>query len=275
MEERVAGCVEATRGCKHLCLHCPIPPVYQGRFFAVPRALVLGDIAEQVRQGARHISFGDPDFLNGPGHALSIARELHAAHPTLTFDFTAKIAHLLQHKSLLPQLRECGALFVTSAVESLSDAVLANLNKGHTREDVVQALALLRKAGLALRPTFLPFTPWSTVADYLELLDWLRQEGLLQHVEPVQLTLRLLVPPGSALLGASQFARGRSWLDEAAFTYRWEHPDPRMDALQAQVQHLVEEATQAQWPAEQVFAALEQAALAQAGPGERPGAHAH
>ncbi len=273
-QERVAGYVEATRGCKHLCLHCPIPPVYGGRFFAVPRALVLEDIAAQVCQGARHISFGDPDFLNGPTHALAIARELHAAHPDVTFDFTAKIEHLLRHRALLPELKRCGALFVTSAVESLSDTVLAHLRKGHTRGDVTEALALLRRIGLALRPTFVPFTPWSTLADFLELLDWVRQEGLQQHVAPVQLTLRLLVPPGSALLGTPQFAAVRSWLDEAAFTFRWQHPDPRMDTLQAEAQGLVEAATQADEPPERTFAALEQAASALARLGERPGLHA-
>ncbi|MBI1725468.1 MAG: radical SAM protein, partial [Candidatus Tectomicrobia bacterium] len=30
-EMLLAGAVEASRGCKHLCLHCPIPPVYGGR----------------------------------------------------------------------------------------------------------------------------------------------------------------------------------------------------------------------------------------------------
>lgn len=273
-EARVAGYVEATRGCKHLCLHCPIPPVYGGRFFAVPRTLVLNDIADQVRQGARHITFGDPDFLNGPTHAMALARELHAAHPEVTFDFTAKVEHLLRHRELLPELKRCGALFVVSAVESLSDLVLANLRKGHTREDVFAALALLREIGLVLRPTFVPFTPWTTVADYLELLDWVRQEGLLEHVTPVQLTLRLLVPPGSALAGRPQFASVRARLDEAAFTYRWEHPDPRMDRLHGEVQRLVELATQSEWPSERSLAAFEDAALALAQPSERPRAHA-
>jgi hypothetical protein len=272
-ERRLAGYVEATRGCKHLCLHCPIPPVYRGRFFAVPRALVLEDIAGQVGQGARHISFGDPDFLNGPGHALALARELHAAHPHLTFDFTAKIEHLLRHRTLLPELKRCGALFVTSAVESLSDTVLACLDKGHTRRDVAEALALLRRTGLAPRPTLLPFTPWAGLADYLELLAWIRREGLLWNVEPVQMTLRLLVPPGSSLLGTPQFSSLRSCLDAAAFTHRWEHPDPRMDALHSDVQRLAEQAAQAKWPPERTFAAFERAALAWAHPGERPGLH--
>src|SRR5262249_18299777 len=34
--QELAGYVEASRGCKHRCRHCPIPPVYDGRFFVVP-----------------------------------------------------------------------------------------------------------------------------------------------------------------------------------------------------------------------------------------------
>ncbi len=71
------GYVEASRGCRHLCLHCPIPPVYGGRFFVVPREIVLEDIRRLVRMGARHITFGDPDFLNGPGHSLRIVQAMH------------------------------------------------------------------------------------------------------------------------------------------------------------------------------------------------------
>src|SRR5207302_645569 len=63
-----AGYVEASRGCKHLCRHCPIPSVYGGRFFAVPEEIVIGDAVRQIAAGARHLTFGDPDFLNGPAH---------------------------------------------------------------------------------------------------------------------------------------------------------------------------------------------------------------
>ena len=98
----LVGYVEASRGCKHLCRHCPIPPVYGGRFFVVPVEVVLADIRQQVEAGATHITFGDPDFLNGPGHALAVTRALHEAFPALTFDFTAKIEHLLRHRDRLP-----------------------------------------------------------------------------------------------------------------------------------------------------------------------------
>ena len=63
------GYTEASRGCKHLCRHCPVVPVYNGAFRVVPMDIVLADIRQQVAAGAEHITFGDPDFLNGPTHA--------------------------------------------------------------------------------------------------------------------------------------------------------------------------------------------------------------
>jgi radical SAM superfamily enzyme YgiQ (UPF0313 family) len=240
-----AGYVEASRGCLHGCLHCPIPPVYGGRFFAVPRDVVLADVRQLVAAGAGHITFGDPDFLNGPGHAVRLTRALHAEFPELSYDFTAKIEHIVRHRALFPEFGATGCLFVVSAVESLSDAVLEQLEKGHTRADVSVALAVLREAGIALRPSFVPFTPWATLADYLDLLDFVATAALIDHVDPVQLSIRLLVPPGSRLLSRPAMHPFLGALDTAALSYRWTHPDSRMDELQAAVAALVEGAAEA------------------------------
>ena len=85
--------------------------MYGGRFFVVPSATVLADVRQQVEAGAAHITFGDPDFLNGPGHALEVARALHREFPALSWDFTAKVEHLLRRRDLLPELRQVAALF--------------------------------------------------------------------------------------------------------------------------------------------------------------------
>jgi radical SAM superfamily enzyme YgiQ (UPF0313 family) len=232
-KRRVAGYVEATRGCKHQCRHCPVVPIYRGRFFAVPAEVVLADVAAQVAAGAEHVTFGDPDFLNGPSHALRIARELHSRFPALSFDFTAKVEHLVAHPAAVAELASLGAAFATTAVESLSDRVLAKLAKGHTRDDALRAFSLCAGAGLPLRPSLVPFTPWSTLADYLELLEVFEARGLLPALDPVQLSIRLLVPPGSLLEGDPDIAF--EGLDRASLSWRWRHPDPRMDALQARV----------------------------------------
>ncbi|MBI3457505.1 MAG: B12-binding domain-containing radical SAM protein [Candidatus Rokubacteria bacterium] len=249
----LVGYVEASRGCKHLCRHCPIPPVYGGRFFVVPKAVVLADIRQLVRAGATHITFGDPDFLNGPGHSLAIARAVHAEFSGLTFDCTAKIEHLLRQRGHLPELAALGCVFIVSAVESLSDAVLAHLDKGHTRADVIEALQAVRAAGIAPRPTWVPFTPWTTLGDYREMLDFVEREGLVDHVDPVQYSIRLLLPPGSLLLESAAMRPYLAELVEADFYYRWTHPDPRMEALPEAVAALVAEAAECEEDAAVTF----------------------
>jgi len=257
----LAGYVEASRGCLHTCRHCPITPVYGGRFFVTPAETVLADVRQQVAAGAEHITFGDPDFLNGPGHALKIARALHAEFPRLTFDFTTKVEHILRRRSLFPELRALGAAFVVSAFESVSDDVLRRLRKGHTRADMDEALVVLAAAGLPAQPTWLPFTPWASLDDYLALLAWIRARDLIAHTPAVQLSIRLLVPPGSALLGEADDAGWLGPLDAANFTYTWRHPDPCMDELQRRVAAIAERVAE---PYE-AFAAVERLAYGLAG----------
>ena len=237
--ERLAGQTEASRGCLHFCRHCPIPPVYGGRFFVVPRAVVLADIRNQIAAGATHMTFGDPDFLNGPGHSISILRAARAEFPSLTFDFTAKIEHLLKHRDLVPEMARLGCLFVVSAVESIEDRVLAILDKGHTRADVEAAIGLTRSAGITLRPSLVPFTPWTGLEDYRALLAFVERHDLVDHLDPVQLVIRLLLPPGSLLLERPEMRPHLGALDPERFTYEWTHPDPRMDRLHMDLSGLV------------------------------------
>ncbi len=236
---RIVGSTEASRGCKHLCRHCPIVPVYEGQFRIVQPDVVLADVAGQVAAGAGHITFGDPDFFNGPGHAMRIVDGLHAAHPQVTYDVTIKIEHLLQHRDLLPRLRDTGCLFVTSAVESVDDRALAHLRKGHTRRDFVEAATLCRSIGLTLVPTFVAFHPWLTLEGYCDLLDTIAELDLVDHVPPIQLAIRLLIPEGSKLLELDEVRGLVADFDPATLAYAWAHPDPRVDELQRQVAALV------------------------------------
>lgn len=229
---RAAGYSEASRGCKHLCRHCPIVPVYGGRFRVVPRAVVLEDVRRQVAAGVRHITFGDPDFLNGPGHAMPLVRALHAEHPELTYDVTIKVEHLLRHADLLPELRATGCVLVTSAVEALDEGILARLEKRHTRADVARAAELLRQAGIGLNATFVAFTPWTTRQVYRDFLAGVIELGLVESVAPIQYAIRLLVPAGSRLLELDEMRALAGPFDPAALAHPWRHPDEAMDELQ-------------------------------------------
>jgi hypothetical protein len=239
---KTTGYVEASRGCAHKCLHCPIPAVYDGRVRIVQEDVVVEDVARLVALGARHIDFGDPDFLNGVRHSLRVVRRVHERFPDLTFNFTTKIEHVVQHQAAVAELTELGCVFITSAVESLSDHILDKLVKGHTEADVRAAERIAGAIGLVIRPTFVAFTPWTGIQDYLHVMDVVEELGWIDNVAPIQYAIRLLVPPDSCLLGKPYTDRHLTSFDEEQFTYRWQHPDPRMDRLCADVNALVRDA---------------------------------
>lgn len=257
-ERKVVGYTEATRGCKHLCRHCPIVPVYRGTFRVVQRDIVLADIRQQVAAGARHITFGDPDFFNGVGHAIPLVEALHAEHPGLTYDVTIKVEHLLKHADRLRMLKGTGCLFVTSAVESLDDTVLARLDKGHTRTDFLEVVRLTREAGLTLAPTFVAFTPWTTLESYGELLGALASLDLIENVAPIQLAIRLLIPAGSRLLELQEVRDLIGPFDERALSYRWEHP---LDTLCSDLRTLIRREEQRKSSRTEIFRRIQERAL--------------
>jgi hypothetical protein len=227
--------------------------------------VVLADIRTQVAQGAEHITFGDPDFWNGPTHALRITRALHSEFPDVTFDATIKIEHLLKHRHLLPEMKELGCAFIVSAVESINDTVLHHLKKGHTRVDVAEVFDLMEQVGIPLRPSLLPFTPWETLESYIDLLNFFEERHCIEHLDPVHLSIRLLIPPGSALLEEPDSQQWIGELDGAAYTYRWQHPDPRMDNLQKKVAALVEESERVKADPIETFFQVKALALAAQG----------
>ncbi|HEV7864325.1 MAG TPA: CUAEP/CCAEP-tail radical SAM protein [Acidimicrobiia bacterium] len=252
-EERAVGYVEASHGCLHRCRHCPVPVVYDGRIRIVPDDVVLADIEALVAGGARHITFGDPDFLNGPQHSRRVVAAMHDRFPELTFDCTTKVEHILRHAELWPELAAAGCLFVVSAFESVNDATLAVLDKGHTTAEAAAAVALLRRHGIEIRPSFLPFTPWTTLDDVADIVDFVAALDLVANSDPVQFTIRLLVPEGS-LLEPVLAGEGRlGHYDAERLTWTWKSDDPAVDELQTRLAAIVEGAQTAGEPIGQIY----------------------
>lgn len=239
-ERRLVGQVAASRGCSHHCRHCPVPVVYEGRVRPVAHDAVLADIDQLVGLGARHVSFADPDFLNAPHHALRVVRAMHDRYPELTFDATIKVEHLRRFPDIPPVLAGCGCVFVVSAFESVNDCLLRLLHKGHTAADLSEVVGSLRTCGIEIRPSWLPFTPWTSARDLVDLLDFVISHDLVANVDPVQYSVRLLVPDGSLLLGEPAMTGHLRGYDPACLGWRWVHPDPAVDLLQVEVAALVE-----------------------------------
>ncbi len=229
---RMVGYVEASHGCRHRCTHCPIPAVYDGRYRVTGAETVMADIAQLVDAGAGHITFGDPDFLNAPAYSLKVLEAAHDRFPELGFDVTVKVEHLLGHRHLLDRMSDAGVIFITTAVETLDDRILELLDKGHTGADAAVAVDLVRRAGMEVHPTWLPFTPWTTAGTVAEIARFVWGEGLAAVTDPVQLSIRLLIPDGSLMLGLDELTPHLTGYDPAALGYSWRSADPAMDELQ-------------------------------------------
>lgn len=239
-EHRIVGYVEATQGCAHQCRHCPIPAVYGGRFRAVDIDSIRSDIDQLVAMGARHITFGDPDFLNGPAHARRVLESVASDHPQLTYDVTVKVEHILDHADVWPYLARLGLLFVVSAYETVDDRTLILMDKGHTAADLGPATKTLRSAGIEVRPSLLPFTPWTELRHLPDLFAFLAEHDLLGNIDPIQLAIRLLIPEGSLMLDLPETALAVTQYDATALTYQWSSSDPAVDVLQARLASLAE-----------------------------------
>ncbi len=238
-----SGYVEASHGCRYRCKHCPLPVVYDGRYRIVQKDVVLGDLATQVAQGAEHVTFGDPDFLNGPAHALGILKEAHQLNPDVTFDITVKVEHILKHREIWQEVADYGVAFVVSAFEHTNDSVLEILDKGHTRADMAEAVHLLRDVGIEVRPTWLPFTPWTRTQDVADMVDFLDEMELWGNVDPVQLAIRLLIPDGSLLLATAEMSAHLTGRDPDGLSWLWAAPDEEMDDLAEALSEIVEQGT--------------------------------
>jgi hypothetical protein len=233
--------VEASHGCAHRCRHCPVPVIYDGRIRIVDADIVVADVAQQVAAGARHVTFGDPDFFNGVHHSLRVARAVHDAFPDLSFDCTVKVEHILRDAGVWPELADLGCRFVISAFESTNDAILERFAKGHTVDDEAAAVALLRAHGIAIRPTWVPFTPWTARDDLHTLLRFVAEHDLVANVDPVQYTIRLLIPRDSLLLDLPEVASRVGDYDPDRGAYPWTADDPALDELQLELSALVEQ----------------------------------
>lgn len=243
-EKRLVGYVETTTGCAHSCRHCPVPVVHKGKFKAIRPEVILAEIEELYDQGARHITFGDPDFFNGPTHALKVIRKMHHSWPDLSFDATIKVEHVLEHREIWPEMRQLGLEFIVSAFEHTSNQILDKLAKGHTRSDIIDALRILRQANIEVRPSLLPFTPWTSRDDLLDLIEFILDHDLVGSIDPVQMSIRLLIPLGSLLLEDPNL-KLEIW-DPESLSYKWASSDPAVDDLQVKFSKIAQqsEATQ-------------------------------
>ncbi|MDA8278363.1 MAG: radical SAM protein [Actinomycetota bacterium] len=263
----LAGYVEASRGCLHLCTHCPVAATYGGRIRINSVGSVIREIENLYESGARHITFGDPDFFNAPIHSIKTLEQSNTIFPDLTFDATIKVSHILKYRDLIPKLSENNVTFIVSAFEHTSLEVLDALEKGHNTEDMVEALRIVRENGFEIRPSLLPFTPWTTLDSMVELLDFVVDQDLIDAIDPVMYSIRLLVPSTSLTYKRFPylFKDGR----DGGLNLEWSSAITELDNLQLEISNIAENAGDANNL--EIFSKIYAAVAATAGKESRDG----
>ena len=227
------GSVETTYGCKHSCTHCPVPMQFNGRFKTFSEEKILIDISNQIESGAQHISFDDADFFNGPKYSLKILEKLTKKFPSITYDATIKVEHIIKYQDYFKELTNLNMLFITSAFETTNNRVLKILEKNHTYKDLEQSISISKQYNIDIRPTWMPFTPWTNLVDLINIVTLIEHYELRETVDPIQLTIKLLVPKGSLMLKRPEFKQYIGEYDQDSFTYLWNYENSKVGNLQA------------------------------------------
>lgn len=228
----IAGSVETTYGCKHSCTHCPVPIVFNRSFKTYSEEKIISDVSNQIESGAKHISFNDPDFFNGPKYSLKILDTLVNKFPSITYDSTIKVEHILKYEKYFTELSKMNMLFVISAFETTNDFILNILQKNHSSYDIEKATEISLLNNMDIRPTWMPFTPWTEIKDLHNIVSFIEKYQLRETVDPIQLTIKLLIPKKSLILTKPEIRKYIGVYDQESFSYLWSYKNPQVGELQ-------------------------------------------
>mmetsp|Transcript_156 Transcript_156/g.503 ORF Transcript_156/g.503 Transcript_156/m.503 type:complete len:425 (+) Transcript_156:2547-3821(+) len=228
-EEKVVGGIELTRGCHHKCTYCSVFSAYDGKVLLGDIDQIIEDIDAMVDQGMEHMTFIDAEFFNATRRSFDALARIHQRHPTLTYDFTTRVDHILENRDRLSELRDQGVRVITSALEFPKNEVLQQVAKEVDVDDLKESVRLVQNSGITLNPTFIMFNPWVTLDDFPKFHDFLVETNMENSVDPVQFETRLHLYKGSPLLKNDTIKALR--LEEHEFYYDWFHPDERVDEL--------------------------------------------
>lgn len=231
--KQIVGSTEIARGCHHKCLYCSVFAAYDGKVLMIPEEIILQDVRNNVEGGMTHLTFIDADFFNAKYHGIKVLRKLHAEFPTLTYDLTTRVDHILENKEAVSEMHDLGVRFITSALEFPSEKVLQVLVKETSLEQIEEAIRFLRDVGIKLNPTFIMFNPWVDLTDLADFHTFVADNGLDQLIDPIQYETRLHLYKGSPLLPLPSVRELE--LIEHEFHMEWKHPDARVDELYSQV----------------------------------------
>ena len=167
---------------------------------------------------------------------------MHERFPDLTFDCTVKVEHVLAHPDIVAGVRRRGL-----PVRRLGLRERRRRHAGPPRQGPYRRRRgrprsdCSARDGIEVRPSWLPFTPWTTRRQLQALLSTSSPgHDLVGNVDPVQYTIRLLLPPGRCSSTIPTSSRTSASTTPIGPSHTWRSADPAMDELQRELSAVVE-----------------------------------
>lgn len=239
MKEKLPALILSSRGCYHRCAFCSIPSFYELSGGRAPRyrsaANVLDEMEHVIRTtGIDEFVFADDNFI-GPGaknreRVVRFAEELKARNLDLTFTIECRVDEI--DEDLLNLLKDVGLSRVFMGIESGVQRQLDLFNKRVTVEQNMQAIELVRQAGLELRTGFIMIDPYVTMSEVLQNMQFISDVKLTDYQAKrsgLQCTTRLGLYGGTPL---TEKLRADGLLREKGFDLRYTFKNPQFRLIQ-------------------------------------------
>jgi hopanoid C-3 methylase len=238
-KKMVVGNVETTRGCHHKCKFCSVYATSHTKVKFTDPAIVMEDVDQLVKAGIEHITFVDAEFINNIKFSLDIVHRIHDKYPRLTYDFTTRIDHVVEHEAAIAEFKNTGCIAITTSIEFPGEEILTKLEKDITLGHILKGMKILKRNEIKVHTTFVTFNPWTDLEGLMNLSNFIKSNHLEDVIDPIQYETRLHLYKGSPLLKDETLSSLA--LHEQDFHYEWEHPDPQVEEVFQRMVKPVEE----------------------------------
>jgi radical SAM superfamily enzyme YgiQ (UPF0313 family) len=171
--ERGAYPIQTKRGCARRCAYCSYPQI-EGRTFRCRPAEHVVDEIQQVRERLGDVAFEfvDSVFNDPPGHAESICWEIAQRGLKVRLR-TMGVNPALVTRELIDMMAAAGFAQIDSTPDSASPAMLANLRKNFTLQQLQRTATIVREAKMPTMWFFLLGGPGETERTIVETFDFM------------------------------------------------------------------------------------------------------
>ena len=207
--------VEGQRGCPHACSFCSVPTISGEKRRARPADHILHEIDYLTgSRGIREISFVDPDFMVNSQHALGVSNGMISLGRHVTWFCNARPASVREPVARTMQAAGCHLVYL--GAESGDPAILAQIHKHQTLEQIEEACRVLRNSGIQVSVGFIigfPFDTDDSVRRTIDFAKCLKPAKCQFNIFNWFPGIRIGVPEGSSPIGFHPKAVSTRWVE--------------------------------------------------------------